>query len=115
MYKCKQFSIGVISGLLLMSISSVQASDIKWKDLSKIQKNVLNEHAHNWNSYSETKQKKLLDQSRKVVKKLNLYKGWIYSLTDVEKKAFYKNKKEMSVKKFQEYADRLMKKYGKPN
>jgi TRAP-type C4-dicarboxylate transport system substrate-binding protein len=107
--------MGVISGLLLMSISSAQASDIKWKDLSKIQKNVLNEHAHNWNNYSEAKQNKLLDQSKKVVKKLNLYKGWVYSLTDVEKKEFYKNKKEMSVKKFQEYVDRLMKKYGKPN
>ncbi|MEE9336753.1 MAG: hypothetical protein V3U87_01620 [Methylococcaceae bacterium] len=115
MYKCKKLSIGVISSLLIFSLNSVQASDIKWKDLSEIQKNVLSVHVYNWNDYSEAKKKKLIDKSSKSVKKLNLYKRWVNSLTHVEKTEFYKNRKEMSAKKFQEYADRLMKKYGNPN
>ncbi len=112
----KKIMLVTSSILLSLSLNIAQASYIQWKDLSSIQKNVLQSHKSKWNNYSEARQTTLLKQSSRIISGLNSYKHWFNSkLTVAERRTFLNNKKTMSAARFQKYVDTLIKKHGKPS
>ena len=112
----KVLSLSVATVCFSFSLNVAQASKIKWVKLNSIQQSVLKKHVNKWNGYSEKKQKKILLKSRKSIKRLTSYKIWFKKhLTESERTTFYINKRKMSRSEFNQYADTLFRKYGKPD